>query len=258
MNATAPVLACRGLALAVPGRTLCRDVAFEVRAGECWVVVGPNGAGKTTLLLTLAGLRAPAAGVVELGGAPIASFAPRQRAQRLGLLPQDTIDAFPATALEIVLGGRHPHVAPWRAESAADIAAARGALAAVGMQDAAARDVQTLSGGERRRVAIAMLLAQDPPVMLLDEPANHLDIAHEVRTFELLARLARERGRAVFMAVHDLTLAARYATHAVLLGCDKVEAGPAAQLLEAGRLSLLYGQPLIAVAHPRGPAFLPA
>jgi len=107
-------------------------------------------------------------------------------------------------------------------------------------------------------VAIAMLLAQDPPVMLLDEPANHLDIAHEVRTFELLARLARERGRAVFMAVHDLTLAARYATHAVLLGCDKVEAGPAAQLLEAGRLSLLYGQPLIAVPHPRGPAFLPA
>ena len=258
MNESAPVLACRGLALAVPGRTLCRDVAFDVRAGECWVVVGPNGAGKTTLLLTLAGLRPPAAGAVDLDGAPIASYAPRQRAQRLGLLPQDTVDAFPATALEIALGGRHPHVLPWRPESAADIVLARDALAAVGMGNAATRDVQTLSGGERRRVAMAMLLAQDPAVMLLDEPTNHLDIAHEVRTFELLARLARGRGRAVVMAVHDLTLAARYATHAVLLGCDKVEAGPAARLLDAEKLSLLYGQALIAVAHPRGPAFLPA
>ena len=258
MNASAPVLACRGLPPAVPGRTLCRDVAFEVRAGECWVVVGPNGAGKTTLLHTLAGLRAPAAGAVLLDGSPIASHAPRRRAQRLGLLPQDTVDAFPATVLEIALGGRHPHILPWRPESQADVALTRDALAAVGMGDAAARDVQTLSGGERRRVALAMLLAQDPGVMLLDEPTNHLDIAHEVRTFELLARLARERGRAVVMAVHDLTLAARYATHAVLLGCDGVAAGPAAQLLDADRLSLLYGQPLIAVAHPRGPAFLPA
>ena len=258
MSDPAPVLACRGLALAVPGRTLCRDVAFDIRAGECWVVVGPNGAGKTTLLHTLAGLRPPAAGDVLLGGMPIASYTPRRRAQRLGLLPQDTVDAFPATALEMALGGRHPHIPRWRPESPADIAAARGALAAVGMGDAALRDVQTLSGGERRRVALATLLAQDPPVMLLDEPTNHLDIAHEVRTFDLLARLARDRGHAVVMAVHDLALAARYATHAVLLGCDHVETGPASALLDAAKLSALYGVQLIAMAHPRGTAFLPA
>jgi len=257
MIAETPMLACRGLSLTVPGRTLCRDVAFDVRAGECWVVVGPNGAGKSTLLLTLAGLRLPAAGTVTLDGEEIASLAPRRRAQRLGLLPQDTFDAFPATALEVALGGRHPHVPRWHPESADDVRLAREALGAVGMGDAAMRDVQTLSGGERRRVALAMLLAQDPAVMLLDEPTNHLDVAHEVRSLQLLANLARDRGRAIVMALHDLTLASRHATHVVLMGCDKVEAGAAGELLSAEKLSALYGQALVAVAHPRGTAFLP-
>jgi len=257
MIADPPMLACHGLTLMVPGRTLCKDVAFDVRAGECWVVVGPNGAGKSTLLQTLAGLRPPAAGTVTLDGDGIANYAPRRRAQRLGFLPQDTFDAFPATALEIALGGRHPHVPRWHPESADDVRLAREALDAVGMGDAALRDVQTLSGGERRRVALATLLAQDAAVMLLDEPTHHLDIAHEVRTLQLLANLARDRGRAVVMALHDLTLAARHATHVVLMGCDKVEAGAAGDLLSAERLSALYGQALVAVAHPRGAAFLP-
>jgi iron complex transport system ATP-binding protein len=257
MTADAPMLACHGLTLTVPGRTLCDDVTFDVRAGECWVVVGPNGAGKSTLLQTLAGLRPPAAGTVTLDGEEIAKLAPRRRAQRLGFLPQDTFDAFPATALEIALGGRHPHVPRWHPESAGDVRLASEALAAVGMGDAAMRDVQTLSGGERRRVALATLLAQDPAVMLLDEPTNHLDIAHEVRSLQLLANRARDRGRAVVMALHDLTLAARHATHVVLMGCDKVEAGAAGELLSAEKLSALYGQALVAVAHPRGTAFLP-
>ena len=252
------VLACRGLALTVPGRTLCRDVAFEVRAGECWVLVGPNGAGKTTLLNTLAGLRVPDAGTITIHGAPLTSLPPRSRARALGLLPQDTVDAFPATAFEIALAGRHPHVPRWQPESSADMARARDALTTVGMADAAARNVQTLSGGERRRVALAMLLAQDPDLLLLDEPTNHLDIAHEVRSLDLLAGLAQEHGKAVLMALHDLALAARYATHAILLGCEKVESGPAAALLTAQKLSALYGQALIAVPHPRGTAFLPA
>ena len=257
MSSAPPILACRDLALVVPGRTLCRDVAFDVHAGECWVIIGRNGAGKTTLLQTLAGLRQPAAGTITLAGVPIMNYAPRKRAQLLGFLAQDTFDAFPATALEIALGGRHPHIARWHPESAADLKLAGEALAAVGMDDAAMRDVQTLSGGERRRVALAMLLAQDPEIMLLDEPTNHLDIAHEVRSLELLSHLARARGRAIVMALHDLTLAARYATHAVLLGSDKVEAGTAGALFKAEKLSALYDQELVAVAHPRGTAFLP-
>ncbi len=258
MSSGLPILSCRDLALAVPGRTLCRDVAFDVQAGECWVIVGRNGAGKTTLLQTLAGLRAPAAGSVMLAGESLADCAPRRRAQRLGFLAQDTFDAFPATVLEIALGGRHPHIPRWRPESAADVRLAREALAAVGMRDAEERDVQTLSGGERRRVALATLLAQDPDVMLLDEPTSHLDIAHEAGALDLLAGLARGRRRAIVMVLHDLTLAARYATHVVLMGGDSVEVGTSPALLTAERLSTLYGHELVAVSHPRGTAFLPA
>ena len=252
------LLACAGLRLTVPGRELCRGLSFAVRPGECWVLIGPNGAGKTTLLHTLAGLRRPAGGEVELAGSPIDTHAPRARALRVGLLLQDTVDAFPSTVFETALAGRHPHLPRWRPETGQDRALAHAALVAVGMADAAGRDVQTLSGGERRRVALAMLLAQDPDVMLLDEPTNHLDIAHELRTLELLARRARDGRHAVVMALHDLALATRVATHAVLLGDAGVEAGPASTLLTAPRLSALYGQALIAVEHPRGTAFLPA
>jgi iron complex transport system ATP-binding protein len=258
MSAAPPILACQGLALSVPGRTLCRGLAFDVHAGDCWTIVGRNGAGKTTLLQTLAGLRPAAEGAILLAGEPIANHPPRRRAQLLGFLPQDTFDAFPATVLEIALGGRHPHISRWRPESAIDVSRARDALAAVGMDGALTRDVQTLSGGERRRVALAMLLAQDPDVLLLDEPTNHLDISHEVRSLELFANLARERGRAVVMAMHDLTLAPRYATHAVLLDGTTAEAGSASALFNVEKLSTLYGQPLVAVAHARGTAFLPA
>jgi iron complex transport system ATP-binding protein len=180
------------------------------------------------------------------------------RARHLGFLPQDTVDAFPDTALDVALAGRHPHLARWRPESAEDVGLARAALASLEMAQHADRNVQTLSGGERRRVALAMLLAQDPDLMLLDEPTNHLDVAHEVRALDHLGRLARDGRHAVVMALHDLTLAARHATHALLFGRDGVAAGIATELLTAQRLSALYGQELVAVDGARGPAFLPA
>jgi len=253
-----PLLECRDVALAVPGRTLCKGLSFTVRPGEAWVVVGPNGAGKTTLLATLAGLRAPAQGSIRLDGREIRDWPSRERALKLGLLPQDTFDAFPATALEIALAGRHPHVPRWRAETEADMDKARAALAAADVGALADRSVLTLSGGERRRVALAMLLAQDPALMLLDEPTNHLDIAHEVRVLDLLAARVRDGRCAVVMSLHDLALASRCATHALLFGFDRVDAGVAGDMLTQQRLSALYGQALVAVAHPRGTAFLPA
>ena len=252
-----PLLAAEGLKLAVPGRTLCSGLSFAVHAGEVWALVGPNGAGKTTLLHALAGLRGTAAGTVRLGDRAIREWTPRERALRIGLLPQDTVDAFPDTAMEVALAGRHPRVARWRAESVEDVQAARDALAAVGCADLAQRNVQTLSGGERRRVAIAMLLAQDPGVMLLDEPANHLDVAQEVRVLALVAARAREDGRAVVMALHDLTLAARHATHALLMGREGARAGPARDMLTERNLSALFGQPLAAIPFEGSTAFVP-
>ena len=252
------MLTVNDLTLAMAGRTLCSALSLAVNAGERWVIVGPNGVGKTTLLATLAGLRAPASGAICIEGRAMREWTPRERALRVGLLPQDTVDAFPDTALEIAIAGRHPHVARWRAESPDDVAAARTALADVDCAGLAERNVQTLSGGERRRVALAMLLAQDPAIMLLDEPTNHLDVAHEVRVLDLLARRVSTGQRAIVMSIHDLTLAARHASHALLFGFEGVSAGPASEMLTARNLSALYRQALVAVPHAGGTAFLPA
>ena len=194
MNAPTPRLSCRGLALAVPGRTLCAGLDLDVHAGECWAIVGPNGAGKTTLLAALAGLRPPAAGEIAYDGTPLPALAPRERARRRGWLPQDSVDFFPATVLETVLVGRHPHLARWQWETADDVGRAQRALADVGLAGFDARQVGSLSGGERRRVALAALLAQDPDLILLDEPSSHLDLVHQIAALEVLAR-ARPRAR---------------------------------------------------------------
>src|SRR5262249_14821918 len=158
----------------------------------------------TTLLRTLAGLRAPLKGEIAYDGRRLSTLKPRERARRRGFLPQDSVDFFPATVLETVLVGRHPHLSRWQWESSADIECAQNALRDVGLAGFESRDVASLSGGERRRVALAALIAQDPDLLLLDEPSSHLDLAHQIATLDVLLRLARERGKAVTMALHDL------------------------------------------------------
>ncbi len=180
-----------------------------------------------------------------LDGAAMASLSRRAVALRLGLLAQDVEESFVTTALEAVLVGRHPHLSLWQWETAYDVRIAHQSLAAVDLQNFAARSTDTLSGGELRRVAVAALLAQEPAVFLLDEPSNHLDPAHLLGILGLFRELCAA-GKTVIATLHDPTIAARYADKALLLfGDGRWAAGPAAELLTAERLSELYRSPML-------------
>ncbi len=242
----AHLLDADSLALRVGPRTLLRDLTLRIAAGELWCVLGANGSGKTTLLHTLAGLRAPDSGNVHLAGRSYAEWSATDAARRRGLLPQALHDSFSATALDVVLTGRHPHLSHWAWESDADRALAQSALDAVDLAALASRDVTTLSGGERRRVGIAALLAQEPELLLLDEPLAHLDLKHQIVVLRHLAMLARERTRAVLLSIHDLDLARRFATHALVLGGDgsvPVQ-GTVDEAMNDATLSAAFGHPV--------------
>jgi iron complex transport system ATP-binding protein len=253
------MLACRNLTIAIAGRVLVRDLSLALRPGETVAVLGPNGVGKTLTLLTLAGLRPAAGGEVLLDAAPIDAQPRRHVAQRLGMLLQDDTEAFPATVLQTALLGRFPHHGPWRAETDADLAIARDALACVDLAGLEDRDASTLSGGERRRLALARLLAQATPVMLLDEPVNHLDPSHQARILRHLRALADVHHHTVLMSLHDATLASRYAQRVILLfGDGRWASGAAAELLTVDNLRALFGTAYAAYTGPAGTVLLPA
>jgi iron complex transport system ATP-binding protein len=215
-----PLLEVRDLKLEAGGRTLVRDLNFRLHAGEVWCMLGPNGSGKTTFLYAAVGLREPEGGSIQLNGRALRDRPPPEAARLRGFLPQTLHDAFSASVLESVMIGRHPHLSRWQWEDENDRAIARAALATVDLAGFEARDVLTLSGGERQRVALAALLAQDAPLLLLDEPVSHLDLHHQALVLTHLVKLARERGKGMLFTVHDLNLAARFASHVLILTPD--------------------------------------
>lgn len=235
-----PLLATHHLAVEIGGKRVCRDLALAVHAGECWGMLGVNGVGKTTLLHTLAGLKPASDGEIRIEGRPLASMRRKEAGRRIGLLPQTHEDPFPSSVLETALIGRHPYLGRLEWESAGDEAIARGALAAVGLEGAEARLAHTLSGGERRLLALATLLTQDPPLYLLDEPSNHLDLHQQIAVLDLLKAKTRA-GRAIVMVLHDVNLAARYCDRALLLhGEGESEQGGTKEILTETTLSRLY------------------
>lgn len=251
-------LAASGIGIEAGTRRLVANLDLELVAGEFIAILGRNGSGKTLTLHTLAGLRQPQQGTVLIGGASLESMTRRAIAQRIGLLMQDLEESFVTTALEAVLIGRHPHLKTWQWESADDERIARDALARVNMQELAARTTDGLSGGERRRVAIASLLAQSPEVFLLDEPTNHLDPHHQVAVLELFRQQA-DAGRTVVATLHDPTLAARFSDRVILLfGDGRWTSGPTRETLTASSLSELYLTPMIEMAAHGRRAFVNA
>jgi len=258
-NRAEPALSAQRVTLRAGSRTLLDAFTHTFYAGEIWCVAGPNGAGKTTLLSTLAGLRQAFAGHVELDGMRLADWHAQQLAQRRALMPQSAPDTFSASVLDIVMLNRFPHLTGWGWEREADRAAARAALDLLGLTRLAARDVLSLSGGERQRVALAAVLCQQAPLLLLDEPLSHLDLHHQIECLEALSEWTREPGRSVLFSCHDLNLARRFATHALLLdGNGAAYAGPVRDVLTPALTSRVFGFPLILIRDGEHEALIPA
>lgn len=247
------------LGVRIGGRELIAGLDWTVEPGQCWCVIGRNGAGKSTLLRTLAGVRVPDKGSVHVDGRALQDWPLPALARRRAYLPQGRNDAFGYRAIDTVLAARHPYQDDryWDAET--DFRVALGALRALDAGHLADRDVRTLSGGERQRVAIAAALAQETPLLLLDEPAGALDLAHQVGVMELLARLCRTQGKAVVLVSHDLNLSYSVATHALLLmGDGPWQAGPAAEVMTAQGLGRCLGYPIDTVRHGKRTIFVPS
>lgn len=242
-----PLFVCRDLCVEVASRVLVESLHLDISGGELIAVLGQNGCGKSLTMHTLAGLRSASAGQVLLLGKDLTELRRREIAMSLALLPQHVDDIFPATALDTAMIGRHPHIGRFNWESERDFAVVHAALDAVGLGGLAARDVLTLSGGERRRLAIAQVLAQQPRVCLLDEPTNHLDPQHQLDVLQLF-RARADAGAVVIASLHDVNLAVRYAHRCLLLyGDGRWDLGRTRDILDADRLSRLYATPMEAV-----------
>ena len=247
-----PVLQAEHLAAGYPGRTVLMDVSFAVRPGELVGLIGANGAGKSTLLKTVRGLLAPLGGTVALLGTGIQSLSPRAFAQRAAYLSQQTEIPFGYTVRDIVMAGRYPYLGWWQREGGRDRALVDASLAYVAMTALADRPMQELSGGQRQRTLFAKVLAQQTPVLLLDEPATGLDLMYQEELFRFCQELCAA-GRTVLMVVHELGLAARFCSRLLLFGGGHLLAdGTPADVLTPARLTAAYDAPIAVDALPNG------
>ncbi len=245
-----PLVEARRVGVRRGSATLLMEVDVAVRPGELVAAVGPNGAGKTTLLRVLAGDLSPTSGTVRLAGSPLGEVTGRERSRLRAVLPQHRPADIPFTTWEVVMMGRHPHRRDPANSAAADAAAVTAALQATDTADLAGRRYASLSGGEQARVALARVLAQETPLVLLDEPTAGLDVGHEELVLGGLRRLA-DGGRGVFTVLHDLNAAARHADRILLLERGRAAtAGPPAEVLDAAVLSRIYAQPMRVIPHP--------
>jgi iron complex transport system ATP-binding protein len=233
-------LRCEKLGVTIGKTNVCQDLDLDLQNGQSWAILGRNGSGKTTLIHTLAGLRPAQRGTILLQQQALNNYTQRQIAQHIGVLFQTETDHFPSTVLEYTLMGRHPHLGWLQWESQQDIAIAEQALQHVDLLELKQRDINTLSGGERRRMNIACLLTQAPHIAFLDEPGNHLDLQHQIETLSLVRDQYRQR--LLLMSAHDINLAARFCTHALLLfGNGESLHGEFNEIVTCTNLQRLYG-----------------
>ncbi len=237
----APAVALTGLTAGYPGRPVLRDVTWQVQPGERVAVLGPNGAGKTTLLRVLTGLLKPQAGTVRLFGAALGGMPAADRARLLAVVPQELETPMAFTVSELVMIGRTTVLPRWAPPAATDRAAVEQALAATDVAHLADRLLTELSAGEKQRALVAMALAQEPRIMLMDEATAHLDFNHRLEIMALIERLHAAHGLTVVMTSHDLNLAAEFFPRLVLLDAGGIVAdGPPEAVLTEPLLQRVY------------------
>lgn len=231
-------------------RTISRDLSVSIPDGAFTVIVGPNACGKSTLLRALSRLIRPSEGKVILDGHDIHRMAARDVARCLGLLPQSAIAPDGITVADLVARGRYPHQSFLRQWSSADEAAVARAMAVTGVTDLSGRLVDELSGGQRQRVWVAMVLAQETPILLLDEPTTFLDISHQIELLDLLAYL-NDEGRTIVAVLHDLNHACRYASHLIAMKDGAIVAsGKPAKIVTADLVETVFNLPALVMSDP--------
>jgi iron complex transport system ATP-binding protein len=227
-------------------------VSFAIAEGEVFGVIGPNSAGKTTLLRLLTRVIAADRGEVRLDGRPIGRLAHAELARQVAVVPQDTPRPFPFTVEQLVLMGRYPHAPGLFFESDADRTQATAAMEATGVRHLAALPLEQLSGGERQRAMLARALAQQPRLLVLDEPTSHLDLRYQAETAALLRHANAECGMTVLLVSHDLALAAEVCDRLLLLGGGRVaRVGPPAEVLQRDILESVFGCAVVVDVNPR-------
>jgi iron complex transport system ATP-binding protein len=248
--AVRPTLEVADLVLGYRGRAILEGISLEIRPGELVGLIGPNGSGKSTLLRGISRTLKPTAGRVLVGGRDVLKLGRSELARMLAVVPQSPNLPDDFTALEIVLMGRSPHIGLLRAERSQDLAIVRRAMQATDTHELADRPVGELSGGERQRLIIARALAQEPSLLLLDEPTSHLDVHHQVQVMEIL-REQVGNGLAALAVFHDLNLAAQFCDRLLLLYQARIiAAGPPAEVITAENVARVYGPGIVVSSHP--------
>lgn len=235
-------LYAQNLTLGYEKKIVARELSVSIPPGKLTVIIGPNACGKSTLLRTLSRLMQPQSGAVFLDGKLIGDYGTRDVAKRLGLLPQSSTAPGDISVADLVARGRYPHQSLFSRWTAQDTLAVNDAMHATGVSELAESTVNSLSGGQRQRVWIAMVLAQQTPLLLLDEPTTWLDIAHQIDLMELMCRLNQENGRTLVVVLHDLNQACRYAGHLIAMRDGKILAeGAPADIVTPALIEQVFG-----------------
>jgi iron complex transport system ATP-binding protein len=233
------------------GAEVLRNVSFTVQAGDFVGLIGPNGTGKTTLLNLIDGILRPREGMIRIHGVPVPQMKRDALAKIVAVVPQETPMIFPFLVQEVVLMGRAPHLGKWRFEGEKDLAIVSRAMEMTDTLALAGRSMNRLSGGERQRVLIARALAQEPELLLLDEPTASLDIRHQVEFFNLIKTLNMTQGLTVIAVTHDINLASLYCDRLILLKEGRIQmAGRPVEVITEEHIEAVYETPVMVDRHP--------